>query len=125
MKFNDLQPIYIQIMDYIKYKIIRGEIKPMERIPSIRDIAYELKVNPNTVQRAYQELDREQVIFAQRGLGNFVSENPEIIDNLKKEKAEEILVSFIEDMNKLGITREASEKLLKESWDEYEKSFRN
>lgn len=125
MKFNDLQPIYIQIMDYIKYLIIKGELKPLEKIPSVRDIASELKVNPNTVQRSYQELDREGVIFAQRGLGNFVTENPEIIDNLKNNKVDEILNIFIEEISKLGINREESIKLLNESWDKHEKSIRN
>lgn len=125
MKFNDLQPIYIQIMDYIKYQIIKGELKPLEKIPSVRDIASKLKVNPNTVQRSYQELDREGVIFAQRGLGNFVTENPEIIDNLKNDKAEEILNVFIAEISKLGIQKEEGLKLLNESWDEYEKSIRN
>ena len=125
MKFNDLQPIYIQIMDYIKYQIIKGELKPLEKIPSVRDIASKLKVNPNTVQRSYQELDREGVIFAQRGLGNFVTENPEIIDNLKNNKVDEILNIFIEEISKLGINREESIKLLNESWDKHEKSIRN
>lgn len=125
MKFNDLQPIYIQIMDYIKYLIIKGELKPLEKIPSVRDIASELKVNPNTVQRSYQELDREGVIFAQRGLGNFVTENPEIIDNLKNNKVDEILNIFIEEISKLRINREESIKLLNESWDKHEKSIRN
>src|SRR5699024_784671 len=125
MKFNDLQPIYIQIMDYIKYLIIKGELKPLEKIPSVRDIASELKVNPNTVQRSYQELDREGVIFAQRGLGNFVTENPEIIDNLKNNKVDEILNIFIEEISKLGINREEIIKLLNESWDKHEKSIRN
>ncbi|QQK07036.1 GntR family transcriptional regulator [Miniphocaeibacter halophilus] len=120
MKFNDFQPIYIQIMDYIKYQIIRGELKIDEKVPSVREIASTLKVNPNTVQRSYSELEREDVIYAKRGLGNFVTSDPDIVNNLKEEKAKEILDNFLNEIRKLGLTKYESIKLIEEGWKDNE-----
>ena len=120
MKFNDFQPIYIQIMDYIKYQIIRGEIKKDERVPSVREVAGILKVNPNTVQRSYAELEREHIIYAKRGLGNFVTSDEKILDDLKTEKAKEIFNNFIIEIRKLGLTKDETLKLLSEGWKENE-----
>lgn len=117
MEFNDHQPIYIQIIDYVKFKIIRGEVGPGEKIPSVREIAMELKVNPNTVQRAYQELDRENITYAKRGLGSFVVDDPERIDVLRKEKAAEIIDIFVTDMKKLGIDKDTAGEILERSWN--------
>ena len=120
MKFNDFQPIYIQIMDYVKYLIIRGELQIGEKIPSVRDIASDLKVNPNTVQRSYSELEREDIIFAKRGLGNFVTEDSSIVDKLKKEKANEISSNFIIEIQKLGYNKNESIKIIEKGWIENE-----
>ncbi len=116
MDFNDHQPIYIQIMDLIKFRIIRGELKPGDKLPAVREIAGDLKVNPNTVQRSYSDLEREGILLSQRGVGSFVVENKELFDNLRKEMAREIVYSFIEDMKKLGMPREKSITLIEESW---------
>ncbi|MDL2310870.1 GntR family transcriptional regulator [Peptostreptococcaceae bacterium OttesenSCG-928-C18] len=120
MKFNDYQPIYIQIMDYIKYQIIRGELKPNEKVLSVREIASHLKVNPNTVQRSYSELERENIIYAKRGLGNFVTEDDTIVQKLKEEKAKEIFNNFYMEIQKLGFNKLESIKLIEEGWIENE-----
>ncbi|WP_100065921.1 GntR family transcriptional regulator [Miniphocaeibacter massiliensis] len=120
MKFNDFQPIYVQIMDYIKYQIIRGQLKPNGKVPSVRDIAATLKVNPNTVQRSYVELERENIIYAKRGLGNFVTDNEEIVEQLREEKAKEIFNNFFIEIQKLGLDKAQSIKLIEEGWIENE-----
>lgn len=102
MEFDDKLPIYIQIMNYIKKKIVSGEINGGDKLPSVRELSSELKVNPNTVQRTYQELERENLVFTQRGMGTFVIEDTEIIKNLKKSMALDIVNNFISEMKELG-----------------------
>lgn len=70
---NDPRPIYLQIMDEIRRALVLGTLKPAELLPSIRQLATELRVNPNTVAQAYRELEREGTVYVQRGQGTFVS----------------------------------------------------
>ncbi len=106
MKFDSNLPIYIQIMDHVKGLILSGQIKEGEQIPSIRDLSASLKVNPNTIQRAYQELEREDLIESRRGMGNYVTDKEEIIKRLKVDRAESLSVKYINDMRALGMTEE-------------------
>ncbi|MCF6464898.1 GntR family transcriptional regulator [Clostridium sp. Cult2] len=104
MNFDDNLPIYIQIMNLIKSKMVSGEISGGDKLPSVREFSKELKVNPNTIQRAYQELEREELVFTQRGMGTFVIEDTEIINKLKKNMATEVINEFLMEMKKLGFT---------------------
>lgn len=104
MKFNDNLPIYIQIMDLIKKRIILGELKEGEKLASVRELSTELKVNPNTIQRSYQELERENLVFTQRGMGTFVTEDKNIIDELKNNMAASIVGEFLKNMKSLGFS---------------------
>lgn len=122
MEFNDYHPIYVQIMDYIKYQIIRGELQINGKVPSVREVASKLKVNPNTVQRSYTELERANIIYAKRGLGNFVTENENIVDILKQEKAKEIFDNFYSEITKLGLNKEESIALVEKGWLKNEQS---
>lgn len=116
MEFNDYQPIYQQIMDYIKAKIISGTYPSGERIPSVRDIALELKVNPNTVQRAYQELDREGLTFSRRGLGSFVIEDKDTITNLRKNIGQRLTTEYISEMKKMNYTSHEVIAMIEGGW---------
>lgn len=102
VKFDDKVPIYLQIMDFIKEEIITGKVKGGDKLVSVRELSQQLRVNPNTVQRAYQELEREGLTYTQRGMGNFVSEDKTLIEKIKKEMSKDILNSFVEGMLKLG-----------------------
>ncbi len=102
VEFTDKLPIYIQIMNYLKKKIIAGELKGGDKLPSVRELSSELKVNPNTVQRSYQELERENLVYTQRGMGTFVVEDQKILADLRKEMAQEIINKFIKEMQELG-----------------------
>ena len=70
---RDVRPLYLQIMDEIRRAIVVGKLKPEELLPSVRDLASELVINPRTVSQAYQELEREGVVYVRRGQGTFVS----------------------------------------------------
>ncbi|CAK7025528.1 GntR family transcriptional regulator [Tissierella carlieri] len=115
MIFNDNLPIYTQIMNLIKKRIVVGELKGGDKLPSVRELSTELKVNPNTIQRSYQELERENLVFTQRGMGTFVIEDKGVIKDLKRNMASNVIKSFITDMKSLGFTPEEIIELINES----------
>lgn len=121
IKFDGKTPIYIQIMDYIKQNIISGKINPGDKLPSVREMSALLKVNPNTLQRAYQELERENITYTQRGMGTFVKEDKEMIQVLKKDMAKEVINSFVEKMKNIGFTEKEIVKIIEEKLKEEEK----
>jgi len=99
-------PIYQQIISHFSRSLVRGEIHPGERIPSIRDLAMLLKVNANTIQRAYQEMEREQLIYSQRGTGYFVMNNEHIVEDIKLRMVRETTSRFLKEMRALGFADE-------------------
>ena len=117
MKFNPALPIYLQIMDNIKQEIVTGELAPGERVDSVRNLAQKYGVNLNTMQRACSELEREQIIQTQRGVGSFVTEDELIIDTLKREMSQTYLKEFIEGMHGLGYQKDEILNLLKEAME--------
>ena len=110
---NDL-PIYSQLVDKIKLAIVSGALPPGERLASVRDLATEAGVNPNTMQRALQELEREGLVFSQRTAGRFVTEDIKVIDEIKKTLAKGQIESFLKAMKDLGYDRQGIIDLLKE-----------
>jgi len=104
IEFNDKTPIYLQIMDLIKMDIVTGKLKANDKLPSVREMAGNLNVNPNTLQRSYQELERLKIVYTQRGTGTFVGEEKNMVDDIKKEMAREVIDSFILRMKSLGFT---------------------
>jgi GntR family transcriptional regulator len=119
-KFDENLPIYIQIMDFIKKKVIIGEIKEGDKLPSVRELSGELKVNPNTISRAYQELEREGFTYTQRGMGTFITEDKDILFNLKKTMAKDIVSKFIYQIRELHFSKEEILTLLEDEMKEGE-----
>lgn len=112
MEFNNNLPIYLQIMDLIKSQVSKGELSIGEKLPSVRELSKDLKVNPNTIQRVYQELEREEIIYTQRGMGSFITEDVELIKNLKSESVMSLIENFVGEMHNLGYSdREVIEKV--------------
>ncbi len=106
MNFNPSKPIYEQIIDEFKKKMVRGELQPDDKMPSQRDLAQQLKVNPNTVQRAYREMEHQGMTETQRGQGTFVANDTEKIRELKDEMAKKTLENFIQEIQDLGFSQE-------------------
>lgn len=117
-KFRSDLPIYSQLVEQIKLGIVSGKMLPGERLMSVRDMATEAGVNPNTMQRALQELERDGMVYSQRTAGRFVTENMQVIERAKKKLAEEQIRSFLGAMKKLGYQREEIFALLKEKEEE-------
>ena len=114
------KPLYEQVLQHIRQAIARGDVQLGTKLPSVRDLALQLKLNPNTVMRAYQELDRDHLIETRRGQGTFITSDYETVDQVKKALASEAVIAFVSSMEKLGINRLAAETLLKEVvWHEY------
>jgi len=105
IKYEQGAPIYMQIIQKIKADIIAGKLKGGERMPSVREFSETFKVNPNTVQRVFMELEREGITFSQRGIGTFVSEGAELINKLKTTQAEGYTQRFADEMLELGLNK--------------------
>jgi DNA-binding transcriptional regulator YhcF (GntR family) len=112
--FRGDQPIYAQLISRIKQGIVSGDLPPGSRLPSVRDLATEAGVNPNTMQRALQELEREGMVYSQRTAGRFVTEDVKQIEGAKRAFAAEHIRVFLEGMGKLGYGRAEILALLQE-----------
>lgn len=111
-------PIYAQLVFQIKLAIVSGEYLPGERLASVRELAMDAGVNPNTMQRALQELEREGMVYTQRTSGRFVTEDTKVIESAKKHLAEDRIKDFLEQMGRLGYPKEEILSLLKASIEE-------
>ncbi|HHX62674.1 MAG TPA: GntR family transcriptional regulator [Epulopiscium sp.] len=113
MKFDSNMPIYIQVMNMIKGQIVSGELQSEDKLPSVRDLAVLLKVNPNTIQRTYQELEREGLAITQRGLGRYVVADMERTEMLRSDMCGELIKGFLGEMTALGFSQKEIVEMLK------------
>lgn len=112
-KFNSEKPIYIQIVEQITTGIITGKLPLGSKVMSIRDFAQSAQVNPNTMQKAFLELQKNGLIIANRTSGNFITEDVELITSLKEKMASEIVSDFYEKMEALGYEKNEIQKHIK------------
>lgn len=120
MNFNATQPIYQQIIDDFRKRLIRGELQKGDRIPSQREYAEMARVNPNTVQRAYREMENMEIVQTLRGQGTYISISPERLAQIKQETAGGVLSYFIDEMKSLGYSGVDMVQLLQEKIKEDE-----
>ena len=118
-KFESDRPIYAQILEQIKERIIVGEYPPGSRLPSVRELATEAAVNPNTMQRAMAELEREGYVVTNRTTGRTVTDNVGVIMESKKSTAIELTQKYIEKMEQLGFSKEQIVKIIEEGNNEH------
>ncbi|NBI91555.1 GntR family transcriptional regulator [Lachnospiraceae bacterium] len=120
------KPIYSQLVEIIQIQIISGRYKAGDRLPSVRELAAEASVNPNTMQKALAELEHNCLIVTQRTSGRIVTEDTELIHKTQKHLAEEHIQNFFRTMNGLGyspeeillLVKETAEKLANRSFSE-------
>ena len=105
-EFDNKRPIYLQIVEQIKLMIVSGEYNPGDKLKSVRELAYDAKVNPNTMQRALAELERDNLVFANRTAGRFITDDGDKIQQLKYETAQCKVSYFLRDMNQIGYDTE-------------------
>ena len=99
---NSDRPIFIQIVERIEMDIISGKYKPGDKLPSVRDLAAEAAVNPNTMQKAFTELERTGLVLSQRTTGRFITEDTSMIDELKSTLAKDKITELLSFMQQLG-----------------------
>lgn len=109
---NSDRPIFIQIIEKIQLDIVSGVYQSGDKLPSVRELAQEASVNPNTMQKALSELERTGLVYSQRTSGRFITEDSAMIQQLKADLAEEIIREFLEHMRKLGFRREETIRLM-------------
>lgn len=100
------RPIYLQLQEELELRIVTGIYPPGSQLPGVRALAQEAAVNPNTMQKALQELERAGLVFAQRTSGRFVTEDTQLMDGMRQHLALEQAKTFLDRMKKLGISKE-------------------
>ena len=120
MEFKEKQAIYMQIADYFGSNILQEEWKTDEKVPSVRQLAIEIEVNPNTVMRTYTHLQENGIIYNKRGIGYFVASNAKniLLDMIKQKFIEIELPEFFKKMELIGLTINDIEKLFVEQQKE-------
>ena len=119
-QFSNDAPIYTQLIQQVKVGIVTGAFPPGERLPSVRDLATEAGVNPNTMQRALAELERDGLVYSQRTAGRFVTEDNTMINTAKRSLAQRHVKTFLEAMLQLGFQKEEIISLITQELGEEE-----
>ncbi|MDR0587127.1 MAG: GntR family transcriptional regulator [Treponema sp.] len=117
-------PIYRQIINQIEYAILSKRMVPGDKLPTIRALAVELKTNPNTIAKAYGELEIRGILVTQVGSGTFISDKKPETDNDRKQKINEIFERFMTEMKALGVSKKELMELVKGVSDETHTQYR-
>lgn len=112
--FNSDKAVYLQIAERIKRMVLSGEYGAGSQIPTVRQLALEAAVNPNTVQHAFSELENEGIIISKGTLGRFVTENAEVIELSRRELAKSLAKEFLKSVNELSFSNADAIEILKE-----------
>ena len=112
-EFDNNMPIYIQLVDQLKIYIISGKINPGERLPSVRDLALQTQVNPNTMQTALMEFEDLKLIYTERTNGKFITNDKKLIAMYKKQYADELSKRYILSMKNIGFNEDEALEYLK------------
>lgn len=103
--FNSTFPIYLQIMEQIKQQIVSGVRKPGSKVESVRELAQQMEVNPNTMQRAFAELERGGLLHTERTAGRFITDDITRINAVREESAQKVISNFMDAMQHLGFSQ--------------------
>ena len=115
--FDNERPIYIQLVEQLRLAIVSGQYAASSRLPSVRELATIAQVNPNTMQKALQELEEQQLIFTERTNGKFVTEDKKLIAKYKKQLATASAKNYLADTQKIGATFDEAINILQEIGD--------
>ncbi|OJF97111.1 GntR family transcriptional regulator [Alkalibacterium sp. 20] len=112
--FNKRDPIYLQVMQYFKRLIVSGELNLGDEMPSRRQLANQLKINPNTVQRAYSEMEEQRLIYTEPNRPSRVTEDPAVLNQLKKEWLDQAVSKFVSALDPIDIPLDDIVDLIKD-----------
>ena len=114
MSFNKRDPIYLQVMQDFEQKIVSGQLKPGQEVPSRRELAASLKINPNTVQRAYKEMEEEGLLHTEGNLPSKITENSDALVTLRKTLIEQAVDTFVAAVKSVNVPPQDVLKLVEE-----------
>ena len=117
LDFGSTRPIYLQIIDEVKRAVARGDLQPGDRLPSQRELAELARVNPNTVQRAFREMEVTGLVETVRGQGTFLRNDPGLVQEVRLEMAQMAVVQFVAEMQRLGLGLAEAIGLVRCMWD--------
>lgn len=112
--FDNERPIYIQLVELIRTDIVSGKYEKGSKLPSVRELALTMKVNPNTMQKALVELENEKLIYTERTNGKYVTEDEKKLEKIKKHLAQEKVNNYLNSMKSIGINYENALSYLQE-----------
>ena len=112
------RPIYLQLMERIRQDIVAGTYKPGDKLPSVRELALDAAVNPNTMQKALSELERDGLVYSKRTSGRYITEDETMLNQLKAGLAMQHIRQFLETMKQLGFEKEEIFSLIQEALKE-------
>lgn len=111
--FDSQRPIYLQLVEKITIRIVCGTYMIGNKLPSVRDIAQEYGVNPNTVQKAFTLLEEQDIVFSKKTIGHFITQDAEKIKQVKEELAQKKIQNFLEEMQSLNFTNQKIAEIIK------------
>ena len=112
---DDSRPIYLQLMERIQHDIISGVYQPGDKLPSVRDLALDAAVNPNTMQKALSELERGGLVYSHRTSGRFITDDSTLLNKIKTDLAQEYISSFLGQMRRLGLNDSETLEMINET----------
>ena len=112
---DDSRPIYLQLMERIQHDIISGVYQPGDKLPSVRDLALDAAVNPNTMQKALSELERSGLVYSHRTSGRFIPDDSSLLKKIKTDLAQEYISGFLGQMRHLGLDDSETLEMIKQS----------
>ena len=113
--FTTDRPIYAQLIEQMTFAVVSGEYRAGDKLPSVRDLAQEAAVNPNTMQKALAEMERQGMLYTQRTAGRYVTEDVAMIQQIKTKLAEQQVADFLAQMGKIGFTKDEIIALIQQS----------
>lgn len=114
MDYDSRAPIYLQVINLIKKRMVQGEIQPGEKLPSTRALALEYGVNPNTAARIYDEMEAIGLCYTERGLGTYMARDPAVVQKLRHQMADTLIHDFVREMAALGYTPQDMKQAIEE-----------
>ena len=112
---DDSRPIYLQLMERIHHDIISGVYQPGDKLPSVRDLALDAAVNPNTMQKALSELERGGLVYSHRTSCRFITDDSTLLKKIKTDLAQEYISTFLSQMRRLGVNDSETLEMIKET----------
>ena len=117
VKFNNRDPVYVQVILHFKEQISKGFFEPGQEIPSRRELANQLKINPNTAQRAYKEMEEQGLIFTEGNLPSRITKDEETLKRVREELVLEAVETFVQSVQSINIPLDEALNLVKEKYE--------